>query len=315
MTVVYGDVTGDELDYDIQIAPKTVAKAMPRCYAVEDLDKTPTWLELNERVGKTTHLLLNRVSSYYKVNSEKARRLSRLAETASDVSMVDVTPFCESIESLYMTWRYIDRTILGYQHHYAFAGGHYEKHGDKIVSSLDFDLNASKIAPHCELRKSPVRSNRQVITCKYTDEEQQEYQEKRASLFSTKKSPQPIITGLADLVHAFETRRKAILDCSSGNTLVVVNVNSYARWFKDRGRNACTYAKSVDPSAFDRIVFAEPPIVYTYRRLHIESKASDDCEVVDVRGDSKVDTYLCDRIAKETGDIGRFCRILKEKQS
>lgn len=313
--VIYGNCAGDQFPYDIQIAPKKLAAKLPRCYAVEDLNKTATWLELNERISNQTRLVFNRVSSYYKVNSDKARRLERLSEMSKSVSMIDVTPFCESIESLYMTWRYIDRSILGYQHHYAFAGGHYEKHGNKVVSSLDFDLNASKIAPHCKLAKSPIRDKRSIVECQYTSCEHGMYDKQRDVLFSTKTTPQPIITGLADLVHSFETRRSAALDCSTGNSLVVVNVNSYAKWFKDRGRNCCTYAKPVDSSPFDRIVFAEPPIVYTYRRLHIESQARLDCEIIDVRGSSKLDRYLSDRIATETGDIGRFCRILKEKQS
>lgn len=314
MRVIYGDETGEDIECDVHIAPKCLCAKLKKAYPIENLADTEVWLTLNERVRYGASVVFNRVSSYYKVNSDKARRLERLAQASGNVRIIDVTPFCESIESLYMSWRYIDRTILGYQHHYAFAGGHYEKHGEKIVSSLDFDLNASKIAPHCELRKSPVRNNRSVVYCEYSPSELDEYDKQRELLFSTKKTVQPIITRLADIVHAFETRRNATLDCSTGNALIVVNVNSYAQWFNDRGRVACTYANPIDCGKFDRIVFGEPPIVYTHRRLHIESKAHDDCEIIDVRGNAKVDGYLCDRIAKETGDIGRFCRILKEKQ-
>lgn len=257
-------------------------------------------------------MLFVNVSQYYKVNSEKARCLDRLAEISRNVHLLDATPFCESIESLYITWRYVDRQILGYQHHYAFAGGHAERHGDKIVSSLDFDLNVSKIAPHCRIEKNPVRENRRVVRCEHTLAERQAYRDNRERLFATKKTPQPIITELADLVHAFDSRWKVVE--SFRGAIVIVNLDSYAHRYRQRGFVAGTYAKPPNVTQAKKIVFAEPPIVYTHRRLHIEMAAPVDCEIIDVRGDAKIDDYLGGRIDQETRDVGLFCRKLIEVQ-
>lgn len=297
---------------EVTIAPKRACRNLKNSVPVEDLTKTPTWLKLNEQVQPGTSLLFVNVSQYYKVNSEKARHLERLAEISRNVHLLDVTPFCESIASLYITWRYIDRNILGYQHHYAFAGGHAERHGDKIVSSLDFDLNVTKIAPHCRIEKNPVRDNRRTVKCEYDASENKAYRDYRERLFATKKTPQPIITGLADLVHAFESRRK--LAESFPGAVIIANLDTYAQHYRQRGFAAGTYAKPPDVTQANRIVFAEPPIVYTHRRLHIEMSAPVDCEVIDVRGDSKVDYYLGGRIDQETHDVGLFCRKLIEAQ-
>lgn len=301
-----------EFPASLVIAPKRLCRRFRHATPIEDITKTATWLRLNEQVQPGTPITFVYASGYYKVNSEKARRLERLAEISRNVHLLDVTPFCESIESLYITWRYIDRQILGYQHHYAFAGGHAERHGDRIVSSLDFDLNVSKIAPHCRIEKNPVRENRRVVRCEYTAGEHREYQSLRSRLFDTKKTPQPIVTSLADLVHAFESRRKA--SASHPGAVIVTNLDTYAQFYRQQGFQAGTYAKPPDVSQAKQVVFAEPPIVYTYRRLHIEMAAPEDCEIIDVRGDAKVDDYLGGRIDQETRDVGRFCRKLIEAQ-
>lgn len=299
----------------IVIAPKRLGRQFVGCVSIEDITKTPTWLSLNERIQENTPLCFVMSSSYYKVNSVKARCLERLAEISRNVTLFDVTPFCESIESLYVTWRYVDRSILGYQHYYAYAGGHAEQHGDKIVSSLDYDLSVAKIAPHCRIEKNPVRSKRHVIDCQYTASEHRAYQEARSHLFATKKTPQPIVTALSDLVHSFETRRNAVLSAITDDSVVITNLAGYAEHYRKHGLRAGTYAKPPDVCNANQIVFAEAPVVYTYRRLHIEMAAPHGCEIVDVRGDAKIDTFLGERTDQETGNVRKFCDKLIEVQT
>lgn len=289
----------------LHVAPRTMCPQIPGSIPVEDITKTPTWLTLNERLHPGDPVAFHRVSSYYKVNSEKARRLERIASISRNVSLIDVTPFCEAIEYLYMTWRYVSRDILGYQHYYAFAGGHAEQYGDAIVSSLDFDLNATKIRPHCTIEKNPVRSQRTVSRVQYTSGEHADYLEAREQLFATKSTPQPIITALSDLVHAFPSRRKAVLEASPKGAVIITNLTSYAKFYRDAGFRHGTYAKAPNLTGASAVVFAEPPIVYTYRRLHIEMQA--ECPVIDIRGDAKVDNFLGSRIDQETDAVRTFC--------
>lgn len=304
---------------DICIAPRRLIKIIHAStntpvVATEDLAKTPTWLWLNDAVTEGTALLYWRVSSY-KFDSDKARRLARLASISRNVYLVDVTPFCGGIETIYGTWRYIDRGIIGYQHQYAFAGDHAEMHNGEVVPSLDPGLNAWKIAPHCILERSPIRRNRRIVDCSYDKKEHDAYQQKRETLFATKKTPQPILTALADTVHAFETRRDAVLAEAVPGSMIIVNLDSYAKWYRAHGMESSTYAKPADVSQCQSIVFAEPPIIYPFRRIHIEAQAPDDCKVVDVRGDAKVDTFLGDRTDKETGGIDQFCKLLSEEHA
>lgn len=302
---------------EVCILPRRLISVLRRTMAcnlvaTEDLSRTPTWLWLNEAVQEGTALFYVRVSSY-KFDSDKARRLERLAEISRNVYLVDVTPFCGNIMNLYDTWRFIDRSILGYQHHYAFAGGHHEVYNDRVVSSLDPQLNASKIAPHCILDRNPILEKRSTIDVRSSKIERDQYIEKREALFASKRSPQPILTGLADLVHSFDSRRSAVLDVANKNDLIIVNLDSYAKWYRDRGLNAATYSKPNEVQSYARIVFAEPPIIYPFRRIHIEADAGLDCEAIEICGDNKVDSFLSNRSNDELGSINDFCRLLREE--
>jgi len=302
---------------EICIAPRRMMKeysGVCPLVAVEDLSKTPTWLWLNEAIQEQTALLYVRVSSY-KFDSDKARRLERLAMISRNVFLLDVTPFCAGIETLYDTWRYIDRSILGYQHHYACAGAHYEVFDGGIVPSLDLRLNAHKIAPHCQLESSPVRPNRTAQTVAPTDKEAALYASRREEMFARHKTPQPIVTRLADTVHAFESRRNHVMDISTDKDIVIVNIDSHAKWYRDNGRDVMTYSKPRGASSYARAVFAEAPIVYPHRKIHIEADLAHDCEVIDVHGDCKVDAYLWGRIDTAMQEIDLFCNELRSEHA
>lgn len=319
MRVVYTNRTEAWRDVQpcatIHVAPRSIAKTLTTAsFPMEDLTKTSTWLELNEIVQEGTPVVFHRPSIHYKIGSEKGRRLARLAEMSGNVAIVDAVPFCETIENLYTTWRYIDRQILGYQHFYAFSGGHTEVFEGRVVRSLDHRLNASKVRPHCQLEKQPVRSHRSTIVVPCTDDEHRQYADNREQLFATKKTPQPIITALGDLVHAFSGRKTKAVELATqfARPMVIVNVASYAAWYREQGIPAMTYAKPADVTKCDGLVFAEPPIVYPYRRLFIEADASESCEVIDVRCDTKADLFLGGRTDEETTSVFRFCELLNE---
>lgn len=288
--------------------PRAMSSKCNSLIAIEDIDKTPTWLRINNIIGRGSPITLLNVS-HYKVESDKARRLAWIAETSGNVTLVDAVPFYGSIDNLYLPLRYVSRDILGYQHHYAFAGGHAEIHEGKIVSAHDYQLNAKKLAPHCTITSNPLKRSR-VIECVYSDEELRAYQDYRNSLFATKTTAQPIITGLADLMHGTTTRRNVVLDSVPKDGIVVVNLESYAATYRSHGVRAGTYSKRPDVSNASSIVFAEPPIVYTHRRIQIEASAPPTVEIIDITGNSKIDSFLFGRIMEERNNISRFCEAL-----
>lgn len=292
-------------DSGLVIGPRAMSSRFSTFVAIEDIAKTPTWLRLNNIIGRGTPLTFINVA-HYKVESDKARRLAWIAEASGNVTLVDSVPFYGTIANLYLPLRYVSRNILGYQHHYAFSSGHAEIHNGRIVSAHDYKLNASKLSPHCQFARNPLGSSR-VIECKYSDEELSAYMDYRNVLFDTKTTSQPIITGLADLMHGTDTRKKSVIDNTPNDGVVIVNLESYAATYRSYGIAAGTYSKRPDVSRASALVFAEPPIVYTHRRIQIESTAPPGATIIDITGNSKVDAFLFGRIMEERNNISLFC--------
>lgn len=307
-------------DPEIYIAPKAIIpnlKKFVSCplVAVEDVTKTDTWLWLNEAVREGTRLVYDRVSRYYKVESDKARRLSRLAEIGR-VCLVDIVPFCEHRRSLYMPWRYVSRSVLGHAHYYAFAGDHGEEIDGRIVNALDEGLLAGKIAPFVAACEPRTGGNRRIVSLAFTDAEQAAYAELREQMFAKYRTPQPIVTRLGDLSHKFTTRLDGVAALLGSDTAVICNLASYADRYKEMvsGVAVGTYAKPPRRLAdCCRVVFAEPPIVMTYKRLDIEAMVAPGAEIIDIVGDTKVDKFLCGRVANELSGIDRFMEAVRAR--
>jgi len=315
----YRDVCPDP---EVYLAPRAripLLRPLVRCplTAIEDLDDTPTWLWLNEVVRDGTRMVYDRTARYSKVESDRGRRLSRLAEVGR-AHLVDLTPFCEDVRALYLPWRYVCRTVLGYTHYYAFSGGHAEEVDGRIVSALDPGLLAGKIAPFCAGCEPRTLAERKTVPLRFTPAEHQEYARKREELFARYRTPQPILTRLADLSHGFETRRSTATDLLRPGDAVVCNMDAYARRYRERvpGVRAGTYAKP--PRGLEecsRLVLAEPPIVQTYHRWDLEAVLPEGAEVVELVGDCKVDRFLCGRIEQERADIDAFMEGLRARLS
>lgn len=303
---------------EIYLAPKERLVVLQKCVpckvtAVEDIDKTDTWLWLNEAVQRGTPIIYERVARYYKMTSDKARKLSRLADVSGNVSIVDIVPFCEDIKMLYMTWRYIDRAILGHAHFYAFAGGHAEMFGDQIVGSLDSLLLAHKIRPHSITERSMPSTQRETVNLSFTEAEHQTYLSKREALFASNRTPQPILTRLADTSHAFATRRTSVnqLTRRFRRPAVICNMADFANEYRDSAASG-TYSKPPkNLHECDGVIFAEPPIVHSYRRFDIESELNDGATVIDVVGNTKVDAFLCGRTRDEVTSVISFMDKLR----
>jgi hypothetical protein len=300
---------------ELYICPRSRVAAVEKIVncpviAVEDVTDTPTWLRVNSMARDGIPIVYDRVARYYKVGNEKARRLSRLAEIGT-VSLVDIVPFCEHRQFLYMPVRYVNRTILGYSHFYAFSGGHMEEIDGRIVHSLDCDLLSSKLSPHVALCRPAPGPKPRVVLVEATDEERAGYAARREELFEKCKTPIPILTRLADYSHATESRREAVRQLCVPGTCVITNIGPYAAVYKSFSVDVGTYDTPPKTlAACTRLVFAEPPIAITYRRFDIEAQLSAHCEVFDIVGRLKVDLFLSGRIAYERNEISTFMGAL-----
>jgi len=313
----------------IYVYPKNRRKEkldIPGTFAVsfEDVTKCGEWLRVNALAGPDTALILENPSRYPKITSEKFRHLYRLAMQVGHRAILDIVPFTLDVQYLYTPFCYLGRDILGYAHYYAFRENYYEMNEDGTVRSAhDADVLAMKIASVSKITyDSFLCRDRTMVKCPTTAAERDEYAAKKAELFAKYKSPQRIVTRLADTTHAFPSRMNALLELLSkleGRTVVYTNLGTYAK----RAREAAQ-AAGVENSArfvsyqtgaigeFDNCIYLESPIVKTYFLLDAESRLPAHCRVFHFLSDAKVDLYLYGELDHELQQIDGLTRELSK---
>ena len=292
----------------------------------ERLDDRDTVLTLNAMVGPKTALLMDCVSRYPKITSTKFLTLQRLSAQVGHRMTTDIVPFTLGIEYVYTPYSYLDRSILGFAHWYAFREGNLEQGPDgEAISSHDPALLAGKIAAVTTCDGATLLAARTVLGIEADASEHSGYAVKKAALFQEHSNPTKIVTRLADHAHAFRSRTAAVVSHvrrMPGRALVLTNLGSYA----DRLGKALAKAGAADAVAtsfalaverrdlgeFDHLVYAEAPIVKSYLALDVEAGMRRDATVTVVRGDTRVDTFLHDRWGRETGAIAAVTTALLE---
>lgn len=292
----------------------------------EDLTKTEQWLHINSVIGPSSAIIFENPSRYPKITSKKVDYLQRLSMSVAHKAIVDIIPFTLDIQYLYTPFSYLGRDILGHAHYYAFRENYFEMGKDgQVHSAHDFDVLAAKIAPVSDITYSRFTHDRKLVMCDVTNDEHVQYQELREKLFETEKSPTRIITQLADLVHAFESRMEALLDLLAelnGRTIVYTNLLSYARRVGKRCRKvgignvtATSYKTgwlkpvngmfpSLGPNyEYENMIYLESPIEKSYFYLDAESLQNNHCNRYHFLGDTKVDIYLYGKIKDELDQI------------
>jgi hypothetical protein len=248
-----------------------------RYFAYEDMTKTDEWLAINSLVSDSTALILDNFSRYPKIASEKFKSLYRIEKRLKVKAIADIVPFTLDIQYLYTPFSLLGRDILGYSHYYAFRENYHEADADGNVRfSHDFDLLTDKIAPFSEIDYSAfLCPDRSIIETETTADEALAYQKTRDLLFAAKEfSPQRVVTKLADLIHAFDSRIQSVirmLPTMKGRTLILTNLSSYAKQAqkacKDAGFDvvATSYQIGADYD-FDNCIYLESPIVKSYTK-------------------------------------------------
>lgn len=292
-----------------------------RCFTYEDMTKTNEWLTINSLVSPQTALILDNPSRYPKITSTKVLALERLEKMIQVKAIVDIVPFTLDVQYLYTPYSYLGREILGYAHYYAFRENYQEQdESGSIRFSHDFDLLAGKIAPVTEIGYDRfLCQSRETVEHQSTPEELAEYQSVRDECFAAKQfSPRVVITKLADLAHAFDSRLQSmvnLLKSLKGETVVYTNLKDYAkraeRFAKDAGFKVTGASYQIgSQDEFNNCIYLESPIVKSYFLLDAESRLTPDCRVFHILGDTKVDQYLYKALADEITQIDQFTQEL-----
>lgn len=292
---------------------------LPNAYAVtyEDIDKRDEWLHINSLIGGSTVLIMENPSRYPKATTPKSRTLRRLSMQVQTKAIVDIVPFTEDIQYLYTPLSFLSRSILGYAHYYAFRENYQEMDDSGVIRSAhDYDVLASKMQSACRIDYDGfMLRNRTVVDCPITDDEQAQYDARREELFSVEKSPQRIITRLADTAHAFQSRTDRLLDALAechGQTLVLCNLAGYAKraqsaakaaGFRNVVATSYQVAMRETVAGFDNVIYLESPIVNSYYLLDVEATLPAHCTVYHFLGSAKVDKYLYGEIDRELRQI------------
>ena len=292
--------------------------------AFEDLTKDAQWLKVNSLIGPKTALIMENVSRYPKITSEKVLYLQRLTMQLTHKCVIDIVPFTLSIEYLYTPYSYLDRSVLGFAHWYAFREG-YKELNDKgeIVSSHDHFTLAKKVTGITKFGTDTIVRNRTVLHFESTSEEQKEYKKIRDGLFAEQVNPVKIITQLSDLAHAFDSLKRKVVEVVAANPdkkiLILTNLSSYAKKYTSKfksdkvvGDSFQVASSRTDLATFDIIIFAENPIVNTYFCLDIEAQCKRTAELFILCSDIKVCQYLFAKYQGETTAIASFSDVLRQ---
>lgn len=301
---------------------KPTTSASVHYFTYEDMTKTEEWLRIHSLLGDNTALVLDNPSRYPKITSTKVLSLIRLEKMVNAKVLVDIVPFTLDIQYLFQPVSYLGRDLLGYAHYYAWRENYCEidQHG-RAKAAHDFELIAEKLREVYRIRYPHfLCPNRSVVQFGSTAEELKRYAALRDELFAAEEfSPQPAITRLADLVHAFQSRYDALLNLLSrlsGTTLLYANLSNYAKKAEAIARRAgFTKVKGTSyqvgsTERFDNIVYLESPIVKSYFLLDAESRLTDDCQVFHLVGDTKVEQYLWGQLEHELTQINEFTKEL-----
>lgn len=296
--------------------------------AFEDLTRTETWIRLASLVGPETALVMENVTRYPKITSDKVLHLQRLAMQSGHRCFVDALPFTLDVTHIYTPWSYLDRSVLGFAHWYAFREGYMEQGPDgKIVSSHDFHNLARKIRPHCSVGTTDaLLSDRRQLVTHCVKEEAELYAKEKERLFDEETNPVRIVTQLGDLAHGFRHRMQGACDALRevpGRLLMLTNLASYATKYRkllDREGLQRVEADSFrmagsrsDLESFDGLVYAEHPIAPAFSAFDVEAGMRRDAVVYNILGPSRVETYLEGRFDAEVAAIRGFTAALREE--
>ncbi|MGG1673961.1 hypothetical protein ACIFOE_25710 [Paenibacillus sp. NRS-1783] len=297
-----------------------VSQHFPGCtfQAYEDVVKSNTLFNLDT---ERTLLVLDRPARYKNITSNTFVRLSRLTAKFRHRMLVDIVPFTASIEYLYAPLAFVDRSILGYQHGYAFRENNWEiTEANDPVRAHDIGLLARKLAPVADIDYSDLLGNQvEIVHAPLTRGEAAEYEQKRDELFITENSERPVITRLADWTNIRESRYErlqSLLSTLPGNTVIYTNLSGHNKRLLKRFpglKVKSFYDANGTEDQYDQVVLFELPIVKGYLFLDVIANVRPDCRVMVFRSNTTVDDMLAKDLFDQYEQINQLAQALHKE--
>ena len=269
---------------------------------------------------ENTLLILENVARYKSVSSYIFKRLEKLSTYCKQKFLIDIIPFSTEIKYLYLPWSYLDRSVIGHQHFYAFRENNFEQtESGRTVRSHNFGHLASKLAPHTIIDYEKFfTQEKELVEYKLNEEEREGYQEKKEKLFKEYNNPQPIITRLADYTNTRQSGYQELIKLVQqlgGDTIIYTNLKKHNKKISNLFstlRVRTYYTANGDEGNADNIILFETPITKGYLFLDVVTNLKPSCKVYIFKSDAKIDGYLYRKMRDEYDALNKFASKLKE---
>lgn len=313
------------IDYVVYFCPKkfqndvlNILEHDFQLFFYEDVSKTNRPYDLS---SERALLILDGASRYKNISTQTFKRLSRISSGYKHKFLIDQVPFTSDIQYLYLPYAYLDRSILGHQHFYAFRENNQEYFNGQLVAGHDFHLLAHKIKYYCYLTYPAFFENHiETIEIELTADEKAGYNTLREELFERFDKFNPIVTRLADYSNTRESTYKELrklLNKLTGKTILYTNIKSHNKRLKKEFPEFDVYtfydANGIEKEA-DNIVLVEVPIVKSYLFLDILARIKPTCNIYFLKPNTSAINLLYKHMTHEFTQINDFTKVLWEVQ-
>lgn len=322
-------------DFCLYLCPKEVRahlkQQFPRAYLVdiEKFTQKHIFLNILSMVSEQTLIILENISRYTLLSSDKFNCLQRLRMKSRHRYLIDSVPFTKDITKLYLPYSYLDREILGYSNGWAFSYNYAEQDtAGRIRRAHDYDFLAEKIVPSChQSYEQFLPRDWQIVDSELTPDEQVAYAARKDVLFEEYTNPAKIITEICDFANMVDSRKERLawllwpLDEAIIYTNITKNNPPIKRYLKERGLLAgkrvefCTYyAHDNRPINSRHIILFETPINNRVAMLDVLADIPETSAVSHFRNDAKADQYIYRLMTDELHAINAFTQEIRRVQ-
>lgn len=284
----------------------------------EDISKSN---DLINYAREESLLILDSPARYKNIGTSKFSRLSKISKQYKNKIIIDSVPFASEIEFLYVPLSYIDRNILGYQHHYSFRENNSEVYQGKQWRSHDFELNAKKMSGIAYQEYQSFLDGIEIKTHEValTQEEKDGYEKKKEDCFKKYDRFNPIVTALSDYSNMRESVYEKIgevLQNINGEAVLYTNIKTHNKYLKKRFPNVNVrtfYDVNGDEQNYKNIILCEVPIARAYLFTDVLSRLNVETTVHIIKPNVPAIKLLYNRMNTEYTQLDEFTKILRRE--
>lgn len=318
----------------VYLCPKTaVAHVRARfpgfmVVALEDFTKRDVFLRLHAVVGRETVLIMENVSRYTILSSDKFNFLHRLRMATENRYLIDITPFTKAIHKLYLPLSYLERDILQYSNGWSFEYNYLEMDdAGRPRQAHDLDFLAEKLGPWCYIDHDGFLPPVELVDSTLSAAEQETYAARKAVLFEEYDNPRKIVTEICDCANMMSSRYDSLaglLDSLEGPAVIYTNIVKNNPLIKRALRAAGCRARPrfltymthpCQPIEERHVIFFETPINQNQvAALDALADVRPGATVYLFRNDAKADQFIFNEVWPEWQAIDGLTKELWKQQ-